>query len=314
MDREKLKQIRRELVLSLAYPFFVLVMIILWIMPDFLRKYVDRWAGGLYYKYSHKARAVAFDNLRSAFPDKSDSEIWEMTYSVFSNVASTLLDFFSFVWAKDRRRFFKYIEVEGEQHLQQAYEKGKGVICLIPHISSWELSAVTPPMLGFPTVAASKPIKGYLVQKTMVWFRARRGMKNFDRQGSYAKLSESLHKGNCLILMIDQDTKVKGCFVDFFGRQTFTPMGASRLALETGASVVPMAMNRIGVNRYKFTIYPELPLHTTSATTNDNLLQNTQNQSYAIEEIIRKNPTQWVWMHRRWKTTPQNYPFEYIGK
>ena len=103
--------------------------------------------------------------------------------------------------------------------------------------------------------------------------------------------------------MIDQDTSVKGCFVDFFGRKTFTPLGASRLAADTDAAILPMAMKQIGIKKYKFTIYRPLEMVKTNNKEND-LIVNTQIQSDAIEQIIRENPTQWVWMHRRWKTRP----------
>jgi len=139
----------------------------------------------------------------------------------------------------------------------------------------------------------------------MVWFRKRRGLINFERGGSYQSLVNNLKEGKCLILMIDQDTKVKGCFVKFFGRQTFTPLGASRLAMDTGAAVVPMAINRKNIKKYTFEIYPEIPLVKSDDVVKD-LIQNTQNQSDIIEKIIKKNPAQWVWMHRRWKTTPAN--------
>ena len=299
----KLSNFRRELVLFVAYPLFAIVMVFLWICPFSIRKKLNTIAGKIYYKYGHKARATALDNIAKAYNDLSQTEVEDMAKAVFNNVASAFLDFFSFVYVNSKKHYFKYIEVEGEENLRRAYDKGKGVICLIPHISSWELSAVTPPMLGYPTVAASKPIKGFLVQKTMVWFRRRRGMINFDRDGSYKKLVSSLKEGKCLILMIDQDTSVKSCFVDFFGRKTFTPLGASRLALDTDAAIVPMAIKQLDVKKYKFTILPELPTVRTDNREED-MITNTQNQSNVIEGIIRKNPTQWVWMHQRWKTSP----------
>lgn len=303
--RWQISNFRRELVLLIAYPFFAIIMIFLWLCPRFLRKKIDKYAGKIYYKYGHKARETALDNITKAYQNLSRQEVESMAKKVFANVASALLDFFSFVYIKNPKRYFKIVDVEGEEHLKKAYDRGKGVICLIPHISSWELSAVTPPMLGYKTVAASKPIKSFLIQKTMVWFRKRRGMVNFSRDGSYKKLVQSLKEGKCLILMIDQDTNVKGCFVDFFGRKTFTPLGASRLVADTEASIVPMAITQLDVKKYKFSILPELPIIKTDNPKND-LIENTQIQSNIIEEIIRKNTTQWVWMHQRWKTTPPN--------
>jgi KDO2-lipid IV(A) lauroyltransferase len=295
--------IRRETVLALAYPFLVVAMLFLWICPLFLRKKIEIFAGKIYYKMGKKARDNALRNLKSAYPQLSETEIELMAKDVFTNVGGCLLDFFAKVYVKKPKNYFKFVKVVGEQNLKTAYDKGKGVICLIPHLSSWELSAVTPPMLGYKTIAASKPIKGALIQKSMVWFRARRGMKNFERGGSYQNLVDGLQNGNCLILMIDQDTNVKGCFVEFFGRETYTPLGAARLAADTGAAVVPMAMQRLDTGKYLFEILPELPF---TKNTEDFLKENTQAQSKAIENFIRKNPTQWVWMHRRWKTTPES--------
>ncbi len=196
------------------------------------------------------------------------------------------------------------VEVEGEVYLKQAYERGKGVICMIPHLSAWELSAVTPPMLEYKTYAASKPIKGYMFNKTFVYLRGRRGMINIDRTGSYARLLDVLNEGNCLIIMADQDTKVKGTFIPFFGREAYTPIGISRMALDTDAAVVPMAMTRKENGGYKFTIYPPLETVRTGDYQAD-CIENTCKQSAEYERIIRLNPTQWVWMHKRWKTTPE---------
>jgi len=299
---------RRETILLLAYPFFGLVMFFLWLCPLFLRKKIEIISGKLYYKMGKKARQVALDNLTNVFgKEKSKEEIENIAQEVFTNTAGAFLDFFAQSYIKSKKRFFKKIvvSVDGEEHLKKAYEKGKGVICLIPHLSSWELSAVTPPMLGYKTIAASKPIKGVLVNKTMVWFRERRGMKNFSRVGSYDVLVQGLKEGNCLILMIDQDTRVKGCFVDFFGRETYTPLGASRLATDTGAAVVPMAMSRISAGKYRFEILPEMAVIQTDNPEND-LIANTQEQTKAMEYFIRKKLTQWVWMHRRWKTTRES--------
>ncbi len=297
----KISHYRRETVLLIAYPFFIVVMVLLWVCPRPVRRWLNNFAGKIYYKYGHIARATALDNIAQAYPDFSPDEVEKMAKEVFHNVAAALLDFFSFVYVKNPKRYFNIVEVEGEEHLRNAYDKGKGVICLVPHISSWELSAVTPPMLGYDTVAASKPIKGVLVQKTMVWFRKRRGMVNFNRDGSYKKLVKSLQQGKCVILMIDQDTAVKGCFVDFFGRRTFTPLWVSRLAVDTGATVVPMYIKQLDIKKYIFTIEPAIDTVITDNPSAD-LITNTQHQSTVIEQIIRKNPTQWVWMHQRWKT------------
>ena len=299
------KTFRRKLVLLLLFPFLYITILIFRILPI---RWVRRFAvfvGGRFYNMADKSRTRALDNLRMIYGNETtESERISMAQQVFIEEIKSFFDYMAYSHVTDKKKFFKLIEVEGEEHLRKAYEQGKGVICLIPHLSSWEFAAITPPMLGYETSAASKSMKMKLLEDMMVRFRGRRGMKNITREGSYKKLVEVLRKGECLILMIDQDTKVKSVFVDFMGKQAYTPLGASRLALETGALIVPMVMTRKADDNYRFIIYPELPVVKTGNTEAD-LWENTQRQTKVMEEMVRAYPTQWVWMHRRWKTTPE---------
>ncbi|MDR1583962.1 MAG: lysophospholipid acyltransferase family protein [Prevotellaceae bacterium] len=237
--------------------------------------------------------------------EKMPKEIQQMGREVFMNQALNFADYiFSLKWTT-REQFAKMIDVVGEEHLREAYNRGKGVICLMMHVGSWELSAIMLPVMGYETSGIATALSNPKINELIVAARESRGMKNISRGNSYKKLLQSIIKGECLIILIDQDTKVKGVFVDFFGRRAYTPLGAARLALCTHAPVLPMYMKRMENNRHQFTILPEVPLINTGNREND-LLENTQNYTQIIEEIIRENPTQWVWMHERWKTNPDD--------
>jgi len=172
-------------------------------------------------------------------------------------------------------------------------------------MSSWEFAAITPPMLGYETSAASQSMKMGLLEKLMIKLRGSRGMKNITREGSYQALVEVLKRGECLILMTDQDTRVKGIFVDFLGYPAYTPLGASRLLADTQAALVPMTIIRKENGNYRFIIFPEIP--TIRSENNEaDLRENTINQNNYYSKLIRDYPAQWVWMHRRWKTTPES--------
>lgn len=306
VKNQKVKTIRRETLLFFAYPFLRLMILFVRFYPKSCRTAFETYIGKLAYWFNKNSRKRTLNSLTIAYGDVlAPDKIEEMAKEVFVNTAKTVIDFYATAHITDKKQFFEMIEVEGEEYLKAAYEQKKGVICLIPHLSSWELSAVTLPMLGYSTSAASKAIKGFLIQRMMVRFRSRRGMKNISREGSYKKLVEVLAAGDCLIVMIDQDTKVKGVFVDFYGKKAYTPMGVSRLALETGAIVVPMAMVRKNDGNYKFIIQPAIETINTG-NLEDDLYNNTQQQTLVLEKIIRQYPTQWVWMHRRWKTTPES--------
>lgn len=299
------KTIRRKMVSIIIYPLLDITVFIFRVMPIAWIRAFAKYVGLLVYRFAHYTRKIALDNLESIYGDNySRDEYHDMARKVFIEMMKSFFDYVAYSKLIDKKRFFSMIEVEGEEHLRTAYRQGKGVICLIPHISSWEFAAITPPMLGYETSAASKAMKIKLLEHRMVKYRARRGMKNITREGSYAKLVEVLRKGECLILMIDQDTKVKSMFVDFMGKPAYTPIGASRLAQETGALIVPMVMTRKEDDNYRFIIYPELSV-VNSGNYEADLIENTCRQTRIMEEMIRKYRTQWVWMHARWKTTPE---------
>lgn len=304
INKRALRYMVRELLLALTYPFFFVVIFLMWFVPRKIRIIIGKRIAQSIWDLDKRTYRITTENLRRAFPDKSDAEIHEMAKEAIQNMIRTMFDFFSSAVLISKKRFFSMVEIEGKEHLQKAYDRGKGVICMIPHLSAWELSAVTPPMMGYITYAASKRIKGFLYNFTFINLRRKRGMINISRKGSYAKLLEVLNKGYCLIIMADQDTMVKGEFIPFFGTPAYTPIGISRMALDTEAAVVPMAMTRKADGLYKFTIYSELPTIRTGDYSAD-CTSNTQAQTAEYERIIRTTPTQWVWMHKRWKTTPE---------
>ena len=298
--------LRREIVLLLAYPFIRFAILIVRVLPKSSRNKLAVFIGNFSYRFNKKTRTRTLGNLTIGYGEvKSSEEIETMAREVLINLNKSIIDHFATAHITNRTEFFKFVTVMGEEHLRKAYEQKRGVICLIPHVSSWELSAVTPPMLGYKSCGASKNVKGFLLHRMMVGFRERRGMRNISREGSYETLVKALNAGECLIIMIDQDTKVKGLFVDFYGKKAYTPMGVARLALETNAIVVPMATTRWADSSYQFTIYPAIETIRTGDTEKD-LYANTRLETKVMETIIREAPTQWVWMHRRWKTTPEN--------
>lgn len=306
--------IRRMVIPILIFPFLGFMIFVFRILPiNWLRSFAT-YIGTWVFKLADRSRERAITNLSNVYGNEICQEKCKcMAQQVFIEMIKSFFDYIAYSRLTNKERFFSLVEVEGEEYLKAAYEQGKGVICLVPHVSSWEFAAITPPMLGYETSAASKAMKMKILEKKMIKFRARRGMKNITRESSYTKLVDVLRKGECLVLMIDQDTKVKSLFVDFMGKKAYTPIGASRLALETGALIVPMVMTRKEDDNYRFIIYPEVPVTNTGNLEND-LFENTQRQTKVLEDIIRTYPTQWVWMHSRWRTTPESLEEYYYYK
>lgn len=301
-----LSTFRRKTVLTLLYPLLIGLILLFRILPISVVRLFGNFVGRQFYNKATKSRSWALSNLKLVYADSlTSTEQEEIAQSSFIEIVKGFLDYMAFSNVTEKEKYFNLIEVEGEEHLKKAYERGKGVICLIPHMSSWEFAAVTPPMLGYETSAASQSMKSSLLENLILKFRMKRGLKNITREGSYQKLLGVLNKGECLILMTDQDTRVKGIFVDFLGHEAYTPLGASRLLADTEAALVPMAMVRKEDNKYRFIIFPDIITQKTDDKEGD-LRTNTQNQNKFYSDIIKSYPNQWVWMHRRWKTTPES--------
>ncbi|NDV59704.1 lysophospholipid acyltransferase family protein [Bacteroides sp. 519] len=294
----------RELIL---YSFLQIALFTLRLFPRQLILFVHEHLAVVFFNMLIATRNRVLLHLTWVYGcERSPREIYNMGRGLFVNLGKTFTDYILFSKLTTRHQFSQYFVVEGEEHLKAAYKKGRGVLCLIPHTCGWEFSAIMPPVLGYETSAVSREIRMKSLNKIMVRFREKRGMKNISRYGNvYNSLKLVLEKGECLIIMIDQDSKrVKGEFLKFFGMDAYTPLGCARLAIDTGAAIVPMATFRRPNNTYVFKILPEVPLQLTDNIEYD-LRYNTQIHNNILEKLISEYPEQWVWMHKRWNTTPQ---------
>ncbi|MBR5167282.1 MAG: lysophospholipid acyltransferase family protein [Salinivirgaceae bacterium] len=297
-----IRPVRNFVIYHLLHSIFVLGQF----MP---RRPLLWWHGVLakiVYRMLKKTRRIVEQNLAIAFgPEKRKGEYHCIGQQMFVSLGKTFTDYALFWKMKTREQFSRYFRFEGEENLKAAYEKGKGVLCLVTHTSGWEFSAFMPPVLGYKSMGVSSRIKNPALNKLMIGLRESRGMANITRDHCYDTLVERLKKGECLIIMIDQDSKnIRGEFLKFFGKEAYTPIGCARLAMDTGAAVVPMYTYRNDDDTYVFKMLPEIPFER-KETDLETIRYNTQKHNDAIEQIIREHPEQWVWMHERWKTTPE---------
>lgn len=300
------KKIRRGIKYPILIFFIKFFIVTIWLLPRRLVLGVFRRLGIAAFYLLKGERLKTIKNIKFAYADElSDKQVKLMARNVFEHQAMNFADYLHTLNYTTRKDFSRIIDFVGEENLKVEYEKGKGVLCLMSHTGSWEFSAIMPPVLGYETTAVSKALSNKKINELIIGYREKRGMKNISRGNAYPLLIEALSRGECMIIMIDQDTLVKGTYVDFFGKKAFTPVGAARLALDSGSPVVPMFMKRLPNNRHQFTIYPALQTISTGNEEPD-LVENTKNYTRVIEQFIRETPDQWVWMHERWRTTPEN--------
>jgi len=259
--------------------------------------------GRLWFRVDKKHRMIVKTNLKIAYMEKLNSrERIALTQKVFEN---TVKMFFEFAWFHNinPKRFSDYIRVQGLYHLVSAHAREKGVLVLTGHMGNWELVTALAYMTGLPSSVVYRRIEFEPLERLIKQYRERIGVNLFQLHNAFDGVSKALARGDLVGLLMDQNTgHSRGVFVDFFGIKACSNPGLVKLALSTGAPIIPIFSYRT-YDQFVIEIQPELPLIRTGDPEKD-IIANTQEQNRIIEQMVRRFPEQWFWFHKRWKTRP----------
>ena len=246
---------------------------------------------------------LAVEHLTIAFGDgKSPEERARIARMVFRNAAMNFVDTARFpVMSEDEIR--EIVVTHGLEHLEAAYEKGHGVLSLTAHVGCWEIMGQYYTTIGMATAAIARRLYDPRFERMLVETRERRGVVNITRGSDTRDIIRMLKKNHMVGVLVDQDTKVKGVFVDFFGKPAHTAIAPALLSIRYGAPIVPMFATRDAGHRHHLWIGAPLDVPDTGDRDEDIRLL-TIACSRATEDFIREHPEEWVWFHRRWKTRP----------
>ncbi|MEJ0026158.1 MAG: lysophospholipid acyltransferase family protein [Rhizomicrobium sp.] len=243
----------------------------------------------------------ARENLRAAFPEKSDAEIETIVLEMCDNLGRTVaeyahLDKFSMHGPNPR------LEVVNREAGAEAMASGKGVMFFSGHFANWEMMPFVARQLGFEGGEVYRPPNNPIIDRWLVAQRIRHGPAAQIAKGPAGtrKIFTLLRRGKAIFLLTDQKTN-EGIAAPFFGREAMTTPAPAMLALKLGSILLPASNERLPGARFRMTIHPPIrftptgdqdrDVHTLTCLIND-----------AVEEMIRYRPSQWLWIHRRWPT------------
>jgi len=235
-------------------------------------------------------------NLRMALPEVDASQTIDRVYEGLGR----MLYYFSRFGTRNRRNIGEWIEYEGFEHYLEAKSRGRGVLFATGHLGNWELSAFAHALMTEPMNVVVRPLDNPLLDNLVKGYRTGSGNKILDKQDFLRGILKALGNNEPVGILIDQNTLPEsGSFVDFFGIAACTGTTFAKLAHKTGAAVIPgYALWDGKKGKYVLRFDPVFEM-------SGDVVGDTARLTKHFEGVIRREPGQWLWLHRRWKTRPE---------
>lgn len=265
-----------------------------------------RVLGRAAYNLIPRQRNLALNHLRLAFGEsKPESEIQGIARSVFSHGAQTLVDILQFSKFK-KSNLDSIVEAKEAFRLYRSLlGEGKGVISITAHMGNWELLAGTFGLSGFDGAVIGRKIYYEPYNRWIVNLRLAVGVRTIYREDAARGVLSVLRRNQIIGMLPDQDiASQEGIFLPFFGRPAYTPAAPVKLALVTGAPIVPSFLIREPEGRYRI-LLGEVIRPNQEIAREEAIRRSTEDWMGQFEDMIRRFPDQWMWMHNRWKTQPE---------
>ena len=261
-----------------------------------------------FYVLLPRLRKTAKINLRIAFPDWNEAQRESVIRGMLRNLGWMAAEFARFP-RYARTNIAQVVVLDGHENFLEGQRRGRGVLYLTGHIGAWELSSFAHALYGYPLHYMARPIENRRVDALVNRYRCLSGNRPIFKNESARVMLKVLKESGTIGILADQNTMPQeAVFVDFFGRVASTTTGIARLALHTGAAVVPgYAVWDESLGKYRLRFEPPVELVRTGDAERD-ILENTRKFAEVIEYVIRKYPEQWVWVHGRWNTRPSGEP------
>ncbi len=267
---------------------------------------IGTFIGDLGYLFS-KRRGVMKKNLRAVFAgQKTAGEMARIARESFRNLGRSGIELLR-VPEIDRPFIEKYVRVIGKEKVDAALAKGKGVIFLTGHFGSWEMLNVAASILGYPMVALARVQKHPMSDAYLNDLRRSKGSQVIYKGMPVREILKALREGRIVGIIGDQDGGRGGTFVDFFGRLSSYPKGVAAFSLRTGAPILPAFIFREKGIGHRIEVGDPLTFPPDSAADDEKEKMILQQFAERMETNIAKDPGQWLWAHRRWKSTPDRF-------
>ena len=269
------------------------------LLPEVWVSPLGRWLGWLAFSVLRVRRGVTLENLRRASLDLSAARRLELARRIYDHLCAGALEFLRLKrLTPDRAK-----EIIGPDALARldGLRQGRGALVLTAHLGHWDMLACCAALSGLPLTVVTRQIKSSWLNRHWMSQREACGVRLLA-EGSAASVLRALRNGELVALVLDQH-QPGGLELPFLGRPAATNAALARLALRTGAPVVPAFLIRSD-DGYRLELGEALSLQQTGDEEAD-VLENTKRFLQVLQHQVLDHPEQWLWLHRRWKVPPK---------
>jgi KDO2-lipid IV(A) lauroyltransferase len=234
--------------------------------------------GRLLWKHYTRGRKRALDNLHASFPEKSEQWRWETGRRSFEHIAMLAMDMLFTPRLVKKSNWRDYSQFKTAERAKWLMQQGKGLLMVASHYSNFEIMGYMLGLFGFNAYSIARPLDNKFINKYLYEVRQRAGQKIIDKKGAAEMIGEIASRGATLCVIADQDANIP-------------------IAVAYSRRIDNRFYFEIGINRI---IFPE-----EWAEKDDPLKWVTAEYTKAIEKFVRQDPSQYWWLHRRWKHQPK---------
>jgi lauroyl/myristoyl acyltransferase len=271
------------------------------ILPRSVQYAISRPAADLYYQFGKTARENVRANLRVILgSDVSEKLLLRETREVFRAFGKYLCEFFG-ANHMGPRFVDKYVVIQGREHLDTALARGRGVVFCSGHYSNWELGAMVVARHGYPITGVYQSHDDKRTNAMFVQQRADWGITIVPSQHGAKSALRALRQNQTVALMGDRLTGGPVVDVDFFGKRARLPMGPFRIALTSGAAILPTFIHRRANGQFTLEIGAPLEVGV-EGTLAERSQRLGQAWAKVLETRVKIDPSQWTVFYNFWET------------
>ena len=255
-----------------------------------------------YYFPGYRKKTV-LNNLRNAFPEKSETEIKVISKKFYHHFNDVLIEILKMIHLSPSELADR-IKVKNPEVINDLYSQNKSVIAVVGHYNNWEWILGTKPDVPYHSMAIYKPLNNKYFNKFIIRNRSRYGVELISMRETLRKILyyKKINKVTLCAFITDQspvweETQYWGHFLN---QLTPVYLGIEKMAIKTGQAVVFLHVHKIARGKYEMEV-----IRLFDNVDNVSPYEITNKHLSVLEKIITARPEYWLWTHRRWKLTPR---------